>query len=67
MILDAKHIFKQKRKLNRMRERKLPKGRTKWTYEDELDIQTQSRVLEALLEEIRGKSKNSGQASPTSH
>ena len=61
MILSAEHIFVQKKKLDKMRRRKLPKGRTKWEYNDELDIQIQSRVLEALMEEIRGESKTSGE------
>lgn len=57
MIISAEHIFKQKKKLDKMRKRVLPKGRTKWEYNDELEIQVQGRVLKAMVEETNGSTR----------
>lgn len=64
MILSAEHIFVQKKKLDKMRKRKLPKGRTRWSYEDELQIQIEKRVLTAMVEEINGTTRQTSPASP---
>lgn len=52
MIINAEHIFVQKKKLDKMKKRKLPKGRAKWQMEDELEIQIQARVLSSMVEEL---------------
>ena len=64
MIIGAEHIFKQKKKLDKMRKRVLPKGRTKWEYNDELEIQVQGRVLKAMVEEINVSTRQASSASP---
>ena len=52
MIINAEHVFVQKKKLDKMKKRKLPKGRSKWQMEDELEIQIQARVLSSMVEEL---------------
>ena len=64
MIISAEHIFVQKKKLDGMKKRKLPKGRTKWSYEDELQIQIQGRVLKAMVGEINGATRKTSSTSP---
>ncbi len=52
-VIHLEKVFALKKKLNKMKERVLPKGRTHWSYEDELQIQIQQRVLSASVQEAK--------------
>lgn len=55
VVIDAQEVFILKRAYDKARKRKLPKGRTRWTHEDELGVQKSHRLLHSEKEALRGR------------